>query len=191
MVKHPFWFNEFKEYIDLKNAGVLDEEIKGMVENENVFSCSSPNRAKMQYGVLKRRVNEMKVEYLILFPKLDVTNQQLLNIISIIKNERIFREFMMEVYAQKLIIGQFDISQSDYRSYWQEKQAIVPEVAKWTELTIKRLSSTFRNYLLMGQLIRQTANGDEVVRPLIDSYLKEMLKLNNDLDIIYALTGGD
>lgn len=191
MVKHPFWFNEFKEYINLKNAGVSDEEIKEMVENENIFSCSSPGRAKMQYGVLKRRVNKLKDEYLMLFPKLDVTNQQLLNIISIIKNERIFREFMEEVYAQKLITGQLDISQSDYRGYWKEKQAIIPEVAKWTEITIKRLSSAFRNYLLMAQLIRQTENGDEVIRPLIDLYLKDMLKLNNELDIIYALTGGD
>lgn len=191
MVKHPFWFNEFKAYINLKNAGVLDEEIKKMVENDNFFSCSSPARAKMQYGVLKRRVNKLEDEYLLLFPKLDVTNQQLLNIISIIKNERVFRDFMVEVYAQKLIMGQRDISQLDYRGYWQEKQATILEVGKWTEGTIKRLSSTFRNYLLMGQLIRQTEERDEVMRPLIDFYLMDMLKLNNEFDIIYALTGGE
>lgn len=191
MVKHPFWFNEFKEYINLRNVGILDEEIKEMVESENVFSCSSPDRAKAQYGVLKRRINIIGNDYLILFPKLDVNSQQLLNIISIIKNERIFREFMEEVYAQTLITGQNNITQLDYRSYWQEKQATVPEVARWTEGTIKRLSSAFRNYLLMGRLIRQTDKGDEVVRPLIDLYLSDMLKLNNELDIIYILTGGD
>lgn len=190
MVKHPFWFNEFKAYIDLKNKGFSDKEIKEMVEKENVFSCSSPDRAKMQYGVLNRRVNQLGDEYLTLYPRLDVTNQQLLNVISIIKNERIFRDFMEEVYAQKLITGQTDLSQLDYRSYWQEKQATVQEVAKWKEITIKRLSSTFRNYLLMAQLIRQTEKGDEVVGPLIDPYLSDMFKLKNERDIIYIFGGG-
>ncbi|MCB5955579.1 DUF1819 family protein [Enterococcus sp. CWB-B31] len=191
MASHSTWFNEFREYIHLRNSGADDDDIRDMVEQENIFNASSIARGKRMYGVLKRRVNILGEEILPLFFYLDVFNQQVVNVVAIMLEQRIFQEFMIEVYAEKLLTGQLDLNQKDYREFWQKKMASTEKTNKWTEQTIKRLSRSFRQVLIDSQFIKENGNKDIIVRPVVDFRLQDWFTYSKLNMILFAVTGGN
>ncbi len=190
LVSQGFWFNEMKKYIELVNDGKSDQEIKQSSEENNIFAAVSASRANEIFNASRRRVKVLGSEMQTLFPKLNIDNQKLVALIAVLLLNDLFLEFMIEVFQLKIVKGGLQLSPTDYKSFFAEKQRTNGTVAGWKPYTYSRLSSAYKNYLLESGLIRENGFEDTITPKVLDVRLREWLKSINRLDIEKAITGG-
>ena len=190
LVSQGFWFYEIKQYIELLNEGKTEDEIKKLSEDSNIFGAVSVNRAKETFNGARRRVNTLDDEMYVLFPKLNIDNQKIVALISILFLNDLFLEFMLEVFQEQLHRGVLQLLTTDFRSFFSEKQRTNETVAKWESYTYNRLASVYKNYLLESGLIRENGSVDIITPKMLDNRVLQWLRSRNRLDIAKAITGG-
>lgn len=141
LVSESFWFIEFKQFIKLRADGESWEEIKRRCLEENLLGISKEYRVKRIFGYIKNRVEALDQEMLPLFLNSDLATQKLITLIGAAKGNRLFYEFLYEYYREKHIIGIKEITPSDISIFFKRKQDQNDEIAKWTDVTLKRLRS--------------------------------------------------
>ncbi|WP_417632019.1 DUF1819 family protein [Enterococcus faecalis] len=190
LVSQRFWFYEIKEYIEMLNEGKTHQEIKKLSEEINIFGAASSSRSNETYNVAKRRINVLGKEMQELFPNLNIDNQKIVVLISVLLLNDLILEFMLEVYQAQIQKGILKLTTTDYKQFFSEKQRTNEIVASWQPYTYSRLGSAYRNYLLESGLIRED-KGIEIITPkMVDSRVLSWLKAINRLDIAKAITGG-
>lgn len=189
MVSHAFWLNEFSQYIDLVNDGISKEEIKNKGLEDNYFKQSSKVRAKRMIGVLDRRVESLDEDYWELYPKLDVNSQKVVNLIAIMNNNQLFKEFMYEIYRDELIVGDAKLYDYEVESFFNQKVQESEQIAKWTDVTIKRLTGVFKTFNREAGLLKDQGKYDDVIRPVIDYRLEDLLVAKKNNEMLAILLG--
>ncbi|EGO5147187.1 TPA: DUF1819 family protein [Enterococcus faecalis] len=190
LVSQRFWFYEIKEYIEMLNEGKTHQEIKKLSEEINIFGAASSSRSNETYNAAKRRINVLGKEMQELFPNLNIDNQKIVVLISVLLLNDLILEFMLEVYQAQIQKGILKLTTTDYKQFFSEKQRTNEIVASWQPYTYSRLGSAYRNYLLESGLIRED-KGIEIITPkMVDSRVLSWLKAINRLDIAKAITGG-
>lgn len=189
LVSKRFWFSEFKLYIQLRQEGFTDKEIKEKNEHENIFFATSSNRKKEIYQNVKRRVSQLDEKGLALFSQLNIDNQKLFNLITILMIDTLFTEFLVEVYSENLRKGNLQLTSLDYRSFFTEKERTAEEVSKWKDYTIQRLIAAYQTNLIETGLVRGEKENGRMTPILIDKRLIQWLVDRNRQDIVFALGG--
>ena len=113
LVSESFWFIEFKKIIQLKNDGKSWDDIRDLCLNNNLLGISKDYRARRIYGYLKNRVDTLDEGLINIFINADLTTQKIINIIAIAKKNRLFFEFLYEVYREKVLLGAIELTDSD------------------------------------------------------------------------------
>lgn len=192
LMSQSFWFLEFKRVVAAVNEGVSSEDIRKKCIDENWFGAVNSYRAKRMYGYIINRVNSMDKKLIDIFLTSDVSTQKLINLVCIMKLDRLFFEFIYEVYRDKLILGCDEISTSDIASFFISKANQNDDISVWKESTINHLKSTYMNFLTESGLVSEI-NGNksakQITPPLLDTNLESFLSDNNGTAIINAFTG--
>lgn len=190
LVSQRFWFYEFREYVELLNKGKTDNEIKILSETENVFGAVSSSRARETYVGVKRRVAVLGEKMQSLFPELNIENQKIVVLISILLINDLFFEFMQEVIQPKISKGDLQLSLTDFRSFFSEKQRSNEVVSKWKPYTYNRLGSSYKKFLIESGLARESSLELMITPKMLDPRLLQWLTTINRQDIAKTLTGG-
>ena len=190
LVSQGFWFYEIKQYIELLNEGKLESDIKKLSEENNIFGAVSPSRASEIFNGARRRVKALDSDMYELFPKLNIDNQKLVALISVLLLNDLFLEFLLEVFDENIQKGTFELKTTDFRSFFSEKQRTNETVANWKPYTYNRLASVYKSYLFEAGLIREQ-DGLAIITPkVLDQRITLWLKTKKRLDIFKAITGG-
>ena len=105
LVSQSFWFIEMKKLLKLISDGMSEQEIKKICLEENLFGAAKEYRAKRIYGYLWNRAKNIDSVLANLFMDSDVATQKIINLIAIIKGDRLFFEFLYEIYREKAFLG--------------------------------------------------------------------------------------
>lgn len=189
LVSQSFWFQELSQYLGLLNQDVVPTDIREMAIEENYFQSSTPARAKKMIGAVQRRAATLDVDYQDLFPLLDLTNQKLINLLAVMFSDRLFDEFMYEVYRNELLLGDAQLHQFEVETFFNQKQLENPKIAHWTPQTIQRLASAYRNFLREADLLVNQGTYDTVNRALVDARLMALLRAKGANQELAALLG--
>ncbi|CAJ2235488.1 DUF1819 family protein [Companilactobacillus paralimentarius] len=189
MVSHSFWQDEFSQYIDLVNEGLSADEIKYKSIEENYFHQSSKARSKDLNNVLKRRVTKLNQDYIKLYPSLQLADKELVNLMSIMKLNSLFEEFMYETYRDELIVGDAKLYDYEVESFFSRKQQENAQVANWTDQTITRLTGIFKTFIREAGLMKDHGEYDDVIRPFMDYRLENLMRINKDNRILSIFLG--
>lgn len=189
LVAESCWFLEFKEYLKMKRNGLSDSEIKTQAIESNCFNAPNEYRAGRIYGYIKRRADTLDDKAIALFFDLDLSNQKLLNLICILRNSRIFFEFLNEVYREKVLLGAETLEASDVNIFFKNKATQSDEVAEWKDATLKRLKGSFLTILTDSGLLADRDKKKTIKVPITDILLEKYLEANGEADIIKAMTG--
>ena len=76
-----------------------------------------------------------------LFVNSDLATQKIINLVAILRTDRLFFEFMFEVYREKNILGIPVIEESDVNIFFNNKEVQNDDIAEWTDGTKRRLRS--------------------------------------------------
>ena len=189
LVSQSFWFVEFKKVIKLLNEGKTEKEIKELCINDNFFGAINENRAKRMYGYIWNRVKRLDDTMIHLFETSDLTTQKLINLIAILLGDRLFLEFIFEVYREKMIIGTDELSDFDLNIFFKNKEVQSDIVATWIDRTKKRLGSAYYNFMIDSNLITVVDKKKMITPPVLDITLERYLVASGNEILVKAIKG--
>lgn len=191
LMAQSFWFVEFKKIVVLYKNGADYDEIKHLCIEENLFGAINPTREKRMCGYLLTRLRSMDDRLIDLFVNADVSTQKLINLITVMTTNRLFFEFVYEVYRNKLIVGDTSIDLKDGNIFFAQKETQNDDLASWKESTKKKLRSLFLNMLTEADLVRWADDKKQkriVNRVFITMELENYLKATN-MSMYKAIAG--
>jgi len=191
LVSESFWFVEFKKITKLKYDGKSWDDIRDLCLNNNLLGISKEYRARRIYGYLKNRVDTLDEGLINIFINTDLTTQKVINIIAIAKKNRLFYEFLYELYREKVILGAIALTDSDINIFFKNKQEQDEDISKWSDVTLKRLSSTYMNFLTDAGFLTVIDKQKRITPPIFDIMLESYLKDNGEKQMLKAIRGID
>jgi hypothetical protein len=189
MVKRSFWFSEFRRAIQHLDAGKTIAEIKQMNIKENIFAAPTQARAIQIFNTVVRRIKSLDQAFYLLFEQSDVSMQKIITLIAIMATDRLFFDFVYEVYREKLILGSDELADSDIRIFFKNKQMQSEKVAIWTDYTLKRLGTCYKTLLMEAGITDCSTGNRKILKPILDKSLEDCLRANGMEIMIHALTG--
>lgn len=189
LISQSFWFIEIKKILRLIREGKREDEIKKLCIEENLFGTTNEYRAKRIYGYIWNRVKHLDGKIIELFNESDLSTQKIINLIAIMRCDRLFFEFIYEVYREKNILGTLTIEDRDANIFFRNKEVQNENIAKWTDRTKKRLKSCYFNYLIDANLITIKDKKKYITPPIFDIAVEHYLELVGDFAIVKAITG--
>lgn len=189
LVAESFWFIEFKKFLKLRYEGKTWEEIRTLCLENNLLGISKEYRAKRIFGYLKNRVETIDDGLINIFHASDLSSQKIINLVAMMKQNSLFFEFLYEVYRDKVIIGNDQLTPSDINVFFKNKQAQDDTISTWTDVTLKRLRSSYMNFLSDAGLLTSINKQKQITPPIIDAALERYLEETGDILLVKAITG--
>ena len=189
LVSQSFWFVEMKKVIKLIDSGKNEEDIKKICIDENLFGAAKEYRAKRMYGYIWNRTKKLDKALIDLFCTSDLATQKIINLIAILRSDRLFFEFRFEVYREKKILGVPVMEDIDVNVFFKNKEIQSEDIAAWTDNTKRRLRSIYFNYLIDANLLTVVDKKKMITPPILDIALERYLETCGDNSIIKAITG--
>ncbi len=188
-VKYRFWFVETRETARLYEEHSI-EEIKDIILSENVYQQKDRSRIINEYTCIARRLEAIPLRLRIMLNQTDVATAKLIVIISAMASDRLFFEFMYEVFRVKLHLGDEEIKDSDLNFFFSTKADQNDLIAEWTDSTVKKLRQVYLHYLLEAGLVRKEGMKlKRIIKPYIDPELRQALLDESMMGYLYSLTG--
>ena len=125
-----------------------------------------------------RRVSVLPDAVLREFTTCDVEAARILNLIAILMDSRLFFEFMHEVYAEKIRLGEKEIMDRDLNVFFSDKADQSDVVAGWTEVAVKKLKQCMTRMMFEAGLLESSAKPRNIKPIHIDYRTEELLTAN-------------
>ena len=189
LTSSSFWFIESRKVAELILDGFSREEILDLALEENIFQVETEKRVKDIGNIIFRRFNSFSEDLLEYFLRTDINSAKVFVLISILKDDKLFFEFMYEVFREHIILGDFTLRPKDFDKFFDEKSYQSEEITGWSEETIERLKGIFKTMLSEAGVLESSGEDRQMIVPFVDLRLKNML-IENDLGpYYYAITG--
>lgn len=188
-VKVCFWFSEFRKVVALLNEGNSLENVKDLNQRENIFSAPTPLRANQIFSTVSARVNSLDSSFYPLFLESDLAAQKLFALVGAMASDTLFFDFVYEVVREKMIIGTYELPDSDVRVFFKNKQVQNEKAARWTDETLNRLGRCYRTMLYEAGVIDKSKHVRKIFRPILTPELRQWLEDHEMGIFISALTG--
>lgn len=189
LMSQSFWFIEFKKVVKLISQGKSDDEIKTICIDENLFGAAKEYRAKRMCAYILNRAKQLDDTMINLFLDADLATQKIVNLITMLKSDRLFFEFLFEVYREKVILGIPVIEDTDMKVFFTNKESQHEEIEAWKDTTKKKLRINYMTYLIDANLITVIDKEKQITPPILDIALERYLEACGDTAIIKAITG--
>lgn len=175
MVSQVFAFLESKKLAELLNQGMSKEEAWKEVEVNNLFRLRSATRLRKTFNYIYKRLSSLPEEAVKMLSSLDADSAKILVLISIMKTDLLFFEFVYEVYRGKVLLGEKTIENRDINGFFDEKVMQSDIVSKWSEAGIQKLKNCYIKNLVDAGVLTDTKT--RTINPVIINYkLEELLK---------------
>ncbi len=183
------WFLEFKKLVQLYHSGLSPQEVRTRCIEENIFGMQTERRVVSTFQYLNRRFQSMDSTLVNLFCDSDLATQKLINLIATVSGDRLFFEFLNEVYREKCILGFDGIEISDANTFFRNKSVESEELAAWKDTTFNKVRNSFFSFMLDANLIQKDGKRFLLTPPIMDIALERYLQYNGKESLLKAITG--
>ncbi|MGU8621450.1 DUF1819 family protein [Clostridium perfringens] len=171
----PYLYKETKKAVSLINKGLDVDGIKGKSLEDNIFQLESEARKKEVASIITSRIKVLDSYILNKIENSNIETSKILVLYAIAKTDRLFFEFLNEVYKEKIVLKDFYIRDKDFSVFFQNKREQSEKVDSWSEYTFKKLKQVYIRILFESGLIGNQKGDRKIVVPIIDSDVKEYL----------------
>lgn len=171
----PYLYKETKKAVSLINKGLDVDGIKGKSLEDNIFQLESEARKKEVASIITYRIKVLDSYILDKIENSNIETSKILVLYAIAKTDRLFFEFLNEVYKEKIVLKDFYIRDKDFNRFFQGKREQSEKVDSWSEYTFKKLKQVYIRILFESGIIGNQKGDREIVVPIIDSDVKEYL----------------
>lgn len=183
------WFIEFKKLIQLIASGRTQTEIEWECLQNNLFGMSNEYRTKRVYRYLKNRADMLDEQLFELFIHGDIDMQKQINLIAILRGDRLFFEFLFDVYREKILLGLEELGDMEFNAFFRQKGIESEIVDGWSDSTKKHLRSNYTTCMADAGLLRMNGKRRLLQKPLVDTNLERYMKEVGEEPVIKAIMG--
>lgn len=185
----PYLYKETKKAANLIIQGLEVGDIKSKSLEENIFQLESEARKKEIASIIVARLKDLDEFIINRISRGNVETSKILVLYAIIKTDRLFFEFMNEVYKEKLLLRDLFLKDKDFNTFFQSKREQSGKVASWTEYTFKKLKQVYIRILFECGLIENQKGDRKIKTPILESDVKDHLYKIGDKIYINAIIG--
>lgn len=185
----PYLYKETKKASSLINKGLSVEEIKEKSLEDNIFQLESEARKKEVASIIIARLKNLDEHIIYSIENSNIETSKVLVLYAILKTDRLFFEFINEVYKEKILLKDLFIRDKDFGVFFQNKREQSEKVASWSEYTFKKLKQVYIRILFESGLIANQKGDREIRVPIIENEIKEYLYSIGDKVYINAVLG--
>lgn len=180
---------ELKKTAGLIKEGLTIKEIRKKAYEDNIYQARSENFNKTITSILLKRISTLDTTQINMLFNSNIDLEKQIAIYSVMKSDRLFFEFMREVYSEKIKNKEYKIYSKDIEEFMKIKREQNEKVSKWKDTTTNRLRSSYVGMLYEANLAKKNKDYIEIVVPLIDHRLVDYLKEINEIYYLDAMTG--
>ena len=184
-----FLYLELKKAASLNLQGLSPNDIKQKALDENIFLLNSENRIKEIASTVLERLQALDKNLLYKLTMGSLETSKQLALYAILKTDRLFFEFMQEIYREKYLLKDYIITDKDFSIFFQRKAEQSRRVAEWTEYTLYKLKQVYRRILTEAGFVRKNGKNIEIIRPLMEQDLIDYLNKIGDGTYLQAMIG--
>ncbi len=170
--------------------GFNELELREEVINQNIFQVKSESRKRELASIILSRLG-MLDEYLTrCIVEGDVETSKTVVLYTIVRTDRLFYEFMHEVFSEKLAFQDPVITDSDFNTFFESKRQQSEKIASWKEYTFYKLKQVYIRILFEAGLLLNQKDDRKVVMPIINPDIIDHIKNHDDPRFIHVIAGG-
>ena len=189
LTAEPFLYNETKILAQYLLNGISPEELKRKNIDENLIKYKSPKSIVRVNSPIFRRLNVMDSEMLDEFVNTDIEMSKYILLYTIMKTDRLVRDFIVEVYKDKLLMRKDYIEKFDIDNWYEEKCILSKTLRERTESTSAKLKQVIMKILQDSGLVIKEKSRFKIVRPLLKEKYINMLDKKGDIEYAKAIGG--
>lgn len=185
----PFLYNETKIIAEFLLKGENEEELKKRNITDNLIKYKSIKSITRVNSPIFRRIKVMNKEMLEDFVFSDIQNSKYILLYAIMKSDKFVKDFIFEVYKDKLLMRKEYIEKFDLDNWYEEKCILSNTLKDRTESTAYKLKQVLMKIMLDSGLVIKEKDRFKVIRPLLKEKYISLLDKNEDLEYAKAIGG--
>ena len=178
----PLMFSEMKRTALLLCEGKSGDEIVGLSMEKNIYQLEKPKRRRDVPLRMIKRLSTIGQPLINVIAGGRDAEAKLIAFLALIKADRLFFEYMHEVYSDKHHVGYGEITDKDFLDFIEHKSQNSETVAKWSTNNLANIRRKINSSLCDAGLAKKS--GDELLiqRPIVDDGLRMLF---DETDKIY------
>lgn len=185
----PYLYKETKKAASLINKGLDVNDIKEKSLEDNIFQLESESRKKEVASIITTRLKDLDRQIIYNIENSNIETSKVLVLYAILKTDRLFFEFINEVYKEKILLKDLFIKDKDFNVFFQNKREQSEKVASWADYTFKKLKQVYIRILFESGLIVNQKGDREIKVPIIEGEVKDYLYSIGDSIYLNAILG--
>ena len=181
-----FLLYELKIVAKLKKEGYTDKEIRKMVLEENLFQYKFTSSISRRLTPLMQRINLLDEELIDRLIEDPLGDGIVINLYSIMKNDRLFFEFMNEVMKEKLKSNNEVLEKKDINIFIETKIEQNEDIASWSDSTVNKIKQVIKKILMEAKVVENNKTGT-VKKIIMSDWIKNYLIKSGEEKSILAM----
>ncbi len=157
--------------------------------SQNLIMHKGVGSLKRSSAPIFRRLSMMSPAALQAFADGDIESARLILLVTAAKSDRLIRDFVLNVYADKIALKTNIISKSDIERFFESVYDIAPSLRDRSESTKRNLKQKLMKIVTEAGLVKKQGQAFLVTRPIITNKLANLLVADGDSEYIKALGG--
>ncbi|AZR71952.1 hypothetical protein BBF96_00135 [Anoxybacter fermentans] len=184
-----FLYLELKKASGLYLQGLKVDEIKKKAVEENIFLLNTESRIKEIASTVIKRLQVLDEFLLWKITNGSLETSKQIALYAIMKTDRLFFEFMQEVYREKYLLMDYIINDKDFSVFFQRKSEQSDQVASWKDYTFYKLKQVYKRILVEAGFAKKNKKNLEIIKPIMEEEVIEHLKNKGDQIYLQAMLG--
>ncbi|WP_125606905.1 DUF1819 family protein [Lapidilactobacillus bayanensis] len=168
----PFMYIETKKVAQRLQNGQSPDEVRAAAIEQNFLQLPSRARQLAAVNAILKRLVVLDDYLLRQFLVADRETSNLILLYALMDSDKLFQEFMRQVYLQKIMGMETSLTKQDGLKFLAEKSTQSKQVAQWTEATQSRLATAYLQVLRDCNLLQDGRLVKGILAPDVAQYLK-------------------
>lgn len=189
LTAEPFLYNETRIIANYLFDGEDEFSLKKRNIEENLIQHKKKGSIVRVNTPIFRRLKVMDKELMDDFIHSDVENSKYILLYAIMKTDKLVRDFILEVYKDKLLMKKEYIEKYDIDNWFEEKCILSKNLNERTDATKSKLKQVIMKIMQDSGLVRKEKNRFEIIRPLLKEKYISQLDKRGDYEYAKAIGG--
>ena len=193
LTAEPFLYNETKIIAEYILNGEDINKLKKRNIEENLIHYKKQKSIQRVNSPIFRRLAVLDEELLREFIYSDIDTSKFILLYAIMKTDKLVRDFIIEVYKDKLLMRKEYIEKIDIDNWYDDKCTISQTLRERSESTTNKLKQVIMKIMQDSGLVKKEREKNnyrfKVIRPLLkDKFINE-LESRGDIEYARAIGG--
>lgn len=186
----PFLFLETQKIAGLFVQGYDEKQIKEYAITQNIVQMNADARIKEVTNVIIKRLQVLDEPLQRMLISKDIQSGKYIVLYAILKTDRLFFEFMNEVFREKAMLQDYHLTKRDFHNFFESKRQQSEKVANWKDYTFYKLEQVYVRILFEAGLLKNHRTDREITIPLLTLDVSDHLQDIDNSIYLKAMMGG-